>query len=121
LPLLIGTNNVKYPIWGLVKCSDGNFKSIFPVVLKVNVDIKAGDVIHSDGYEIEVKRSVKAGDSISAVRVGPTSVLSAEADEGAKKSSEAKPWFTAFKEDTTANDRSTTIEAWRIEKDHVGQ
>ena len=33
----------------------------------------------------------------------------------------SKPWFTAFKEDTKADDRNAAIEAWRIEKDHVGQ
>lgn len=120
IPLLNSTSEVQYPIWGSVKCSDGKFKSVFPVVLKAKVDIEAGHVIHSDGYEIEVKRSVKAGDSIPAIRVGDTSVVSAEAAEGAKKSSEARPWFTAFKEDTKANDRSTIIEAWRIENDHVG-
>ena len=106
-----------YPIWASLKCSDGNFRSVFPVVLKAKVDIKTGEVIHSDGYEIEVKRAVKAGDSIPAIRVGPTSVLSAETVQGDEKT----PWFTAFKEDTNANDRSIAIKAWRVEKDYVDQ
>jgi hypothetical protein len=119
VPLLVGTNSVQYPILALQKN-----QTVYPVVLKAKVDIKAGDVIHSDGYEIEVKRSVKAGYSIPAVCVignRVLSVLSVEAAEGANKSSEAKPWFTAFKEDTKANDRDAAIEAWRIEKNHVGQ
>jgi len=120
MPLLIGTTDVGYPMMAMLKCSDGNFCDVFPVILKAKIEIKAGELIHSDGYAIDVKRSVKAGDSIPAIRVGKTFVLSVEAAEGAKTSGEAEPWFTALKEDTKANDRSTAIEAWRIETAHVG-
>jgi hypothetical protein len=87
----------------------------------MKVDIKAGDVIRSDGLQIEVKRSVKAGDSIPALFVqNRIALLSAEPDEVTKKSGEFKPWFTAFPENSTTNNSAAAIEAWRIENDYVG-
>jgi len=57
--LQIGTSQVAYPILAMVKSSDG-FHSLFPGILKVKTDIKAGETLRSDGYEIQAKREIKA-------------------------------------------------------------
>ena len=133
VPLSIGTHNVTYPIMGLIaRHYPGKeymtFWAFHPTVLKAKIDIKPG-VIHSGGYAITVTRPVKSGDSIPAICDGFGYVLSAEAAEGADKSSEAKPWFTAFKEGIEPGDKvgigpddiAAAIEAWRIEREHVGK
>jgi hypothetical protein len=78
---------------------------------------------HYDGFVIEAKRPIKAGDEIPVLAVaasgGALSVLSVEATEGVTEPSKAEPWFTAFPEATTTNDRAVIIEAWRIEKGYV--
>jgi hypothetical protein len=117
--LLVGTNQVPYPILAMVKSADG-FHSVFPAILKTKTDIKAGEMLRSDGYQIEAKRGVKAGESIPVLFIGD-SLLSVEAAEGTKNKSEAKPWFTAYKDDTKASDRAALVEAWRLENEHVGR
>lgn len=77
-----------------------------------------------DGFVIKAKRSVKAGDEIPVLVVSGASgdamsVLSVEATEGATEPSKTEPWFTAFPEATTMQDRAAAIEAWRIEKGYV--
>jgi len=107
-----------YPILAMVKSSDGKFRSLFPSSCKVKIDIKAGAPLHSGRHEVETKRSIKASDSIPVLFVGE-SLLSVEAADGPGKGSQAQPWFTVFEGDARPDDRRATIEAWRIEKDHV--
>ena len=44
------------------------------------------------------------------------SVLSVEAAAAATEPGKAEPWFTAFPEAATTDDRAAAVEAWRIEK-----
>jgi hypothetical protein len=115
----VGTNQVAYPILALVKCSDGAH-GLFPSVLKINTDIRVGETLKSDGYQIEAMRAVKAGESISVLRSGE-SLLSVETADAGKDRSEAKPWFTAFKDDVKASARAALVEAWRTVNEHVGR
>lgn len=109
-----------YPLAAMVKCSNGKFQGLYPAILKAKTDIGAGKLLHSDGYQIEAKRTIKAGESFSVLAVGD-GLLSIEVAERATKDSDGKPWFTAFKDDMKPNDRTCAIEAWRIEKEHVGK
>jgi hypothetical protein len=85
-------------------------------VLKAKTDIKAGEKLHSDGYQIEAKRAVKGGHSIPALLVigsGAYSLVSIEA------ASDGKPWFAVFKDDMKPDARVSAIETWRIAKQHI--
>ena len=114
MPVTDGENVVRYPVMSTIKVLGGEFRIVLPAVLKAKIIIKTGDIVHYGGYVIEATRTIKAGDSISVLVVGGTSVLSVEAGEG------AKPWFTAFKEGAKLNnDRAAAFEAWRIEKDYA--
>jgi len=115
--LQIGANQVAYPILAMVKASDG-FHSLLPAILRAKADIKPGGILHSDGYRIEAKRQVSAGQSIPVLRVGD-SFLSVEAAAGVTGKSKAEPWFAAYKDDTKASDVAALVEAWRIENEHV--
>lgn len=107
-----------YPIVATVKTSDGEFRSLFPAVLKATISIKAGTVLHSGHYDIETMRSIKDGDSIPVIFTG-RSLLSVGAVEGTRKGGEAQPWFTVFQVEAKPDDRRGAIEAWRIENDYV--
>lgn len=115
--LQVGAIKVAYPILAMVKSAEA-FVVIVPGVLKTKTDIKAGAIVRSDGYQIETTRVLKAGDIIAVLFVGE-SLLSAEAAEGAKDESEAKPWFTAYEDGMEPNARSSAIEAWRIAGQYV--
>ena len=81
--------------------------------------IKAGEKLNSDGYQIEPKRAVKAGDSVAVFLIGG-SLLSIEAANGATAKGEAKPWFTAYRDDMKASDRAGVVQAWWTENNHIG-
>jgi hypothetical protein len=65
----VGANKIAYPILAMVK-SGQSFVVIFPGLLKAKTDIKVGETVRSDGYQVETKRAVNAGDSISVLFVG---------------------------------------------------
>jgi hypothetical protein len=110
----IGDNTVNYPIMAMVKCSDGNFQVLFAATTTIKVDIKAGEVIHSEDFEIEAKRAVKAGEIIPTILVG-NSPISIEAGPQAKDSSDKpKPFLTIFKDDVKKEDRALALEAWEV-------
>ena len=48
----------------------GGTVELFPAVVTFTVDIKVGDSLRLDGYEIECKRPINAGESISSILVG---------------------------------------------------
>ena len=108
-----------YPIEGMVKSSDGKFRSIFPAVLKAKVDIRAGAVLHSGRYDIETQRPIKAGDSIPALFIGGRSLLSIDSSGVAGRASAARPWFTVFEGDAKPDERRAVVEAWAVEENHV--
>jgi hypothetical protein len=111
----VTTMLAEYPVAAIVKTSDGKFCALHPAILKAKIDTKAGNVVHSDGYQIEVQRSFKAGEAIPVLVVGD-GILSIEAThvDG------SKPSFAAFKDDMKPNARASAIEAWRTAKEHVG-
>jgi hypothetical protein len=119
-PLQVGRVDIAYPVLATVKCSDGNFRTLYPAILKAKKDIRAGETLHADGYSIESSHAIMAGDSIPIIVVS-SSYLSLEASEGSKVQSQAKPWLTVFKEDMKPEERSSAIEAWRIEAEHVSK
>ena len=123
VPLLIGINEVQYPILSIVNTSKGQQRAIMPAVLKFKTDIKAGKSLHSkdsDSFLIETKRSIKAGDSIPVFLINGPVILSVEAADGTKKGSKTQPWFTAIAGKPADNYLRDSIECWRIEIDHVG-
>lgn len=113
----VGTNQITYPIMAMVRSTDG-FHSIFPAVLKAKIDIKAGETLRLDGYQVETKRALKTGDTIPVLLIGDA-LLSVEAAEGNK--SDATPLFAAYKDGTKVSDRAPLVEVWRVENEHVGR
>ena len=119
--LKVGTNLIAFPIYAAVNCSDGNWWALYPAILKAKTDIKAGAVLHSDGYQIETSRAVKAGESISVLLLGDWFLLSIEAADGVRKRDDLKPWLTVVKDDVKATDRASAFQAWRIEAERFGK
>jgi hypothetical protein len=109
-----------YPIIAMLRTSDSRVHILLPVILKSKTDINAGKALHSGGYQIEASRSVKEGESICVIYDSGV-LMSVEASGAAPKGGRPKPWFTVFKDDSKLKDRASAIEAWRIEKRHVGK
>jgi hypothetical protein len=105
---------IEYPIWAMVKCSDG-WHTLFPAVMTFKMDIRADQVVHVDGFQIESRRAVKAGESISVILVDLSSVISIEAiqQSATAKATTTNPWFIAHKDDLEPSGRNAAIEAWR--------
>lgn len=111
--LQVGNSQVTYPIVALMKG-----RALIAEVLKVKTDIKAGEVLREDNYEIRVSRTVKTGDVVPVLRIiGDRSIalLSIEA------SSDGKPWFIAAESDLRPGALPLNIEVWEIERQHVAQ
>ena len=127
VPLRIGTGHVQYPILAWIIIPKGGDRFLSPATLKFKIAIKAGTVLHTEGplaFDVRTERTIKVGDSISVILISFTAgpaILSAEAGEGTTTSSVPQPWFTAFPSNLKPDDRRSTIEAWRIEKDYVRQ
>jgi hypothetical protein len=116
-PLQVGTSQVVFPILGIVKAS-GSFQTLLPGVLRVKIDIGAGEALRADGYEIVAKRAVSAGNSISVLIV-EDALLSVEAAGAAGKGGGEKPWFVAFKDGAKSTARASAVETWRITRQRV--
>lgn len=114
----VGMKQAEYPIIAEVKGADGKFRSLLPAILKVKSDISPGSVIQADGFELETKRLLKAGDSISMLLVG-NALLSIEAAEGSNQTDGARPFFTVFKTGTQPDERVLAMESWRIVTEHA--
>ena len=112
-----------YPVVAMVKTSDGKVHSLYPAIFKAKTDIKAGDVVDSEGYQIETRRSVKAEEPVPVLIVedgtGRTPVASAILSLEAALSPALKPSLAAFQDSMKQKDRASAIEAWRTEKEHV--
>lgn len=111
--LQIGAKQVAYPVVVV-----GLGHTLLTAVLRAKTDIKAGERLRSDGYQIETKRAVRAGDSISMFFVignANISLLSIEA------ASDGKPWFAAFTDDMKPDARTSAVEIWGMVKEHVAQ
>ncbi len=122
--LSVGTKDIQYPIMAELQGSDGGMRGLSPAMLTFKTDIKAGDVLHSNDFDIETKRSFKAGDSIPVLYIQGGSglwLLSVEAADATVPMTESKPLFTAISisKDATPDNRRATIEAWRTENGHV--
>jgi len=115
----VGTKQIEFPIVAMVKTSDGRPHTCFPGSLVLKVDIKADEVVHVGDFQIESKRSMKKGESLSVILVGLSAMLSIDALEQNGSTTAAAPWFTAYKSDLGAGDRAAAIEAWRTINEHV--
>jgi hypothetical protein len=120
----IETNAAGDPIFAMLKGTDGQDRALLPAVLKLKIDIKAGAVLHisTEGklsFDVETKRAIKAGDSISVLYINGPSIISFEADDRTGTSSEAQPWFTAFVDDEKPASRRGDVDAWRTERNYV--
>ena len=102
----------KYPVVGMVQTSDGDSFSLYPAVLKMKTDAISGSVLHSDGYQIEVKRLIKAGEPVSVLVVGDA-ILSIETALGVLQAEDETPAFAAFKDGMKPGARASAVEAWR--------
>lgn len=112
-PLQIGADQVVYPVIVI-----GLGHTLLTAVVKAKTDINAGETLRSDGYQIETKRAVRAGDSISVLFIIGNmniSLLSIESD------SDGRPWFRAFMDDMKPDARTSAIEAWRMVRQHVAR
>jgi len=113
----VGTRQIDYPIWAMVKCADG-WHTIFPAILKFKIDMKAGAVLHVDDLQIDSKRAAKAGDSVSIILVNSATGFSMLSIETTQPSA---PWFTAYKDGLPPAGRHAALEAWRAARDYVGK
>src|SRR5438105_4998767 len=69
--LKVGDDHVEYySIIALAKCMDGDIHRIVFGRIQFKIDIKVGEVTPSEGFKIEARKPVKAGDSFPAVLVG---------------------------------------------------
>ena len=98
-----------YPIMAMINGSDGDHRILMPGVLKFKIDIKPGAPLHADGYDIEAKRAIKAGDELPVLYINGPVILSVEA----LQETLAKPLVSIFRADSKG--RNATIGVWRIE------
>jgi TonB family protein len=109
----VGKTSLAYPIASLI-----SEHALITAVLKANTDIRSGETLNADGYQIRAGRAVKAGDAISVFRIvgeGTQSFLSIEAG------GDGEPWFLALEDDAKPEARASAIQVWRIANRHFAQ
>jgi len=65
-----------YPLAAMAKGADGERRLLMPATLKFKMDLKAGEVLHLDGYDIETQQAVKAGESAQALVINGSVIIS---------------------------------------------
>jgi hypothetical protein len=117
-PMQIGKDRIYYPTAGMLQGS-GEWHGLFLATFKAKIDIKAGETLRSDGYKIDAKRPLKAGDSIPVYIFIDGGFMSLEATAEATKDSPASPWLTALNDDVSDSRRIVLLEAWRRMNNHI--
>jgi hypothetical protein len=124
---LVGTRTVTYPAVGIVDCSESDPAGNFTVIASTTtfaMDIKAGEVLHSDGYAIEASRSIKAGDRVPTLLLAGGEFAIVSMEQGPKSENkvgdaEPRPWLTIFKETFKPANRAFALEVWDITNKYV--
>lgn len=112
----VGASQIAYPIMAIVPSSDGAGHSLIAATLQAKTDIAAGARLNADGYRIETERAVATGESIPVLYVigkGNIALLSIAA------SSDRKLIFAAFADGMDSGGRSSALETWQLENEHV--
>ncbi len=123
----VGDRTLRYPLMGIVTGSKSDLSRNFQVIASTttfNVELRAGAVLHIDGYVIESKRAIKAGDKVSTLLLvsGDSSIFSMEGEtgkEGGSMDGKSQPWLTIFKETCKPANRAFAIDTWRITNSYV--
>jgi len=110
----VGQRQVDWPILAILGGA-----AIYPANFKPKVELKAGEKLVSDGYEIRALRGLKAGETIPVILIGG-SMLSIEGVEVVTGKKNSQPYLTAWTEGTTPKEREALIEVWRSADRHVG-
>jgi len=116
----IGDKQMTYPFMGLVKGSDGGRRAFFAATLSFKIDMKAGEVVHSEGYKIEAKRAVKAGEPIPAIYFF-SPIFSVEPAQGAKGDAGEHPAVVISSDSATPGVLKPAEEVWQAFEKHVSR
>ena len=119
-PIQIGPNTVDYSIMGLVKCTDGHHV-VIPGTLKAKLEIKTGETVKSDGYEIRTKRTIKVGEQIPVLNIADDSMVAIEEAPGGDSKGSGQPLLIAIKSGPKSDKRAELIEAWEQVQKRAGK
>jgi hypothetical protein len=100
-----------YPMEAMIEAADGKTRVLMPGTITFKVAVKAGMALHAEGFDIESKRAITAGESIRILYIDGSAILSIEGN-GAPLS----PVVSVFL--STSKNREATVGAWRIEKQY---
>ncbi|MGD0629992.1 MAG: hypothetical protein ABR987_11585 [Terracidiphilus sp.] len=106
-----------WPIKAIIKIDKDHFVVIMPGTLTMKVSVNAGEVLHTDDYDIKSTRAVKAGDSISVLYILPLweanfkVFLSTGEDDTVPPNQRAAPWLSALH--SGVDNRDGIVAAWR--------
>ncbi|OGR02558.1 MAG: hypothetical protein A2520_11080 [Deltaproteobacteria bacterium RIFOXYD12_FULL_53_23] len=118
----VGKQKIEFSVMASAKSKDGAFHTFFPAWMEFKINVKAGETVHTNGFQIRTKRPIKAGDRIPVILVGLSSMLSVESEAGSRDANMPPlPWLTVHKDDLDANARSSAIDIWRLAKEHAGK
>lgn len=117
----IASQTLTYPVIGSVRCSNfsatGSFTRVIASTTQFKPALKAGEVLHANGYLIEANQPIKAGEIIPTLLVtfsGKTFIFSLEgAPQSQKKDLAPQPRLSIVSERASAADRAIALEAWR--------
>lgn len=114
----IGKNKVSFPVMAMVEGSRGVY-TLFPAELKAKVNLKPGKWIDSDGYDIQVTKAVKAGDSVPILMINGSAV-SFEGVETATKNTAPRPWLIVSNIGTKEQEIEPLLEIRWLARNHAG-
>jgi len=110
-----------YPILAMftIKASDGSLGvlAVMPGTLRFKIDVEAGSVLHSGGFDIETEQAFKAGDSVPVLYIAGPVIFSVRATE-AKAGSRPAPLVRVFRTGLKLKYLTDWTNAWRIETGH---
>ena len=106
--------SVEIPILGMIKSSKGAFQLMFPAILKPSIDMNPGAMLQLDGYQIEVAKAAKAGESIPVIVFVGAGIMSIRPADGPKVIQDQRPWFVAYEDrSNSVAGRASMLEMWR--------
>ena len=116
----IGTRTLRYPVIGMMRCSNfpytGEFVMVIASTTLIHENVKSGEVLHTGGFLLQARRAFRAGEKLASVRVLFQQKQFFFSIEEAPEATGAapQPLLSIVQEHRSAADLDVALEAWRL-------
>jgi len=111
----VGGQRQRFPVISLMRCSNfpdtGEFVMVIASTTAIQSNLKSGDVLDQEGFQLESRRAFRSGENVPSLRIlfqHKKFILSLEAVQGS-----SQPALSISPDLANAGQRAIALEAWK--------